>query len=58
MANTILGIGLMLISTSIMNLGMVLQKKAVDSLPAMDTQTLKANLKGVLSIRKIKFISW
>ena len=57
MANTFFGILLMLFSTSIMNLGFVTQKKAVDNMPPMEHQTLKNNLKSVLS-NKLWMFGW
>ena len=49
MNDTILGIIIMLISTSIMNIGMVIQKQAVDKLPPFQSQSLKENLKAILA---------
>ncbi|MHA1822211.1 MAG: DMT family transporter [Promethearchaeota archaeon] len=57
MANVILGIGLMLISTSCMQIGTVLQKKAVDSLPPMEQTAVGQSVKGVLS-NKIWLLGW
>ena len=51
MSNTLLGIVVMLVSTSVMNVGVVLQKKAVDRLPSFEQQPLLASIRGVLGAR-------
>lgn len=48
MSNTVIGIAIMLVSTSMMNLGAVLQKKAVDQLPSFDGRPLLQSIRGVL----------
>ncbi len=48
MGNTVLGVALMLLSTSMMNLGAVLQKKAVDTLPPFDATPLAQSVRAVL----------
>ncbi len=48
MGNTVLGVALMLLSTSMMNLGAVLQKKAVDALPAFDATPVLESVRAVL----------
>lgn len=48
MGNTVLGVALMLLSTSMMNVGAVLQKKAVDALPPFDTTPVLDSVKAVL----------
>lgn len=57
MVNVALGIGIMLASTSIMNIGTVLQKKGVDSLPPMEQTNAKNNIKGVIT-NKIWVLGW
>lgn len=57
MVNVALGIGIMLASTSIMNIGTVLQKKGVDSLPPMEQTSAKNNIKGVVT-SKIWVLGW
>jgi drug/metabolite transporter (DMT)-like permease len=57
MGSTFLGLGLMLISTSCMNVGTVIQKKAVDKLPAMEEQTISDNVKGVVG-NKLWLVGW
>jgi drug/metabolite transporter (DMT)-like permease len=47
-SDTVVGVLVMLVATSAMNVGAVLQKKAVDRLPPLDGQPLLASLKGVL----------
>jgi drug/metabolite transporter (DMT)-like permease len=48
MGNTALGVALMLLSTSMMNVGAVLQKKAVDTLPPFDRSPVLDSVKAVL----------
>jgi len=48
LGNTVLGVALMLLSTSMMNVGAVLQKKAVDALPPFDATPLLDSVKAVL----------
>lgn len=48
MGNTLLGVAIMLVSTSVMNVGSVLQKKAVDRLPPLEGQPLLASIRSVL----------
>jgi len=48
MEGSVLGIGVMLAATSMVNLGAVLQKKAVDRLPAFDRVPIRESLLGVL----------
>jgi drug/metabolite transporter (DMT)-like permease len=48
LGNTVLGVALMLLSTSMMNLGAVLQKKAVDALPAFDATPVLESVRAVL----------
>lgn len=57
MGNTILGIFIMLASTTAMNIGTVLQKKAVDTLPPMEEQSVGSNVKGVVS-NKLWLVGW
>ncbi len=48
MNDTVLGIAIMLVSTSMMNVGAVIQKKAVDRLPSFDGRPILENVKNVL----------
>lgn len=48
MGNTVLGLAIMLVSTSMMNVGAVLQKKAVDRLPPLDERPLRSSMRAVL----------
>jgi drug/metabolite transporter (DMT)-like permease len=48
LANTVLGVALMLFSTSMMNVGAVLQKRAVDTLPPFDRTPLRDSILAVL----------
>ncbi len=48
MGNTILGVVIMLVATSMTNVGAVLQKKAVDALPPFDKTPLLDSAKAVL----------
>jgi drug/metabolite transporter (DMT)-like permease len=48
LGNTVFGVALMLLSTSMMNVGAVLQKKAVDALPPFDRTPLLESLAAVL----------
>jgi drug/metabolite transporter (DMT)-like permease len=57
MANVPLGIGIMLLSTTSMQIGQVLQKKAVDDLPPMEEQKVGENMKGVVT-SKIWLFGW
>ncbi|MFC1708211.1 DMT family transporter [Planctomycetota bacterium] len=49
MGNTVLGVAVMLVATSTVNVGAVLQKKAVDGLPPFDSQSLTNSVRGVLA---------
>jgi drug/metabolite transporter (DMT)-like permease len=57
MGNTVLGVSLMLLSTSMMNVGAVLQKKAVDTLPPFDATPLTSSVKAVLTT-PIWLVGW
>jgi drug/metabolite transporter (DMT)-like permease len=57
MGNTLLGMAIMLVSTTCMNIGTVIQKKAVDKLPPMESQTVGDNVKGVV-LNKIWIVGW
>jgi drug/metabolite transporter (DMT)-like permease len=57
MSNAILGISLMLFSSALNSIGGVIEKKAVDSLPPMEQQTVGSNVKGVVS-NKLWWIGW
>lgn len=57
MGNTVLGVLLMLLSTSMVNVGAVLQKKAVDALPPFETVPLLDSVKAVLRA-PIWLIGW
>ncbi len=57
MANTFLGIIIMLISTTIMNMGAVIQKKAIDTLPKLDEQAVSDNVKGLVK-NKLWVLGW
>ncbi len=48
MGDSLAGVALMLLATSLSNVGAVLQKRAVDRLPAFEQQGLRASLRGVL----------
>lgn len=48
MSNTVIGILIMLASTSLMNIGTVVQKKAVDQLPPFDRRPFAENVANVL----------
>lgn len=47
LGHTVIGVAVMLISTSTMNVAAVLQKKAVDGLPPLDGQPVLASLKAL-----------
>lgn len=48
MGNTTLGVIIMLVATSLMNMGAVVQKKAVDRLPRFEGRSLGANIRAVI----------
>jgi drug/metabolite transporter (DMT)-like permease len=57
MANVVLGISLMLIATTMMNIGQVIQKKAVDMIPPLEDHSTSENVKGVLT-SKLWVFGW
>lgn len=57
MANVVLGISLMLTATTLMNIGQVVQKKAVDQLPPLEEQSATQNVKGVVT-SKLWLFGW
>lgn len=48
MSGTLIGVAIMGVSVSALNVGAVLQKKAVDRLPPLEGQPLAASVKAVL----------
>jgi drug/metabolite transporter (DMT)-like permease len=48
MQNTTLGVAIMLVATTLTNVGAVMQKKAVDGMPAFDKQPILDSLRSVL----------
>lgn len=48
MSHTAIGIAIMLVATSMTNIGAVLQKKAVDGLPAFESQSIGSSIRNIL----------
>ncbi len=56
-SNVIIGISLMLLATTLMNIGQVIQKKAVDTLPPLEQQSTSQNVKGIVT-NKLWLFGW